>query len=222
MKPTLALVPACSPTQVLPSAPAAQVSESDIRKFMPLVHMGVARMLRRLPRTVRREDLLAAGTYGLFDALRKNGSGGGPKFEWYARMRIRGAIVDQLRSQDWLSRRARRVKIRAVDGPATFCGVVPLDDMSDAQRDEACVGTASSPLQAVEARAERGALSKAIELLGHRERVIVTLYYCQGVQLKTIAAQLGVSEARVSQLRARAVLRLRALLPQYDLTKNAA
>jgi RNA polymerase sigma factor for flagellar operon FliA len=198
------------------------VTESDIREFMPLVHIGVARMLRRLPRSIGREDLLAAGTYGLFDALRKNGSDRGPKFEWYARMRIRGAIVDELRSQDWLSRRARRVKAQSLDGPATFCGVVSLDDLSEGLRDEVCAGTALSPLQAAEAASKRRALSEAIGQLGPRERAIVTLHYFEDVQFSTIAAQLGVSDPRVSQLHAHAMVRLRVLLAQHKRTRNAA
>jgi RNA polymerase sigma factor for flagellar operon FliA len=81
-------------------------TREDITEYMPLVHQVVARLLRRLPPNVQREDLIAAGSYGLVDALRKSPDRG-PAFEWYARIRIRGAAVDELRSQDWLTRRAR-------------------------------------------------------------------------------------------------------------------
>ena len=76
---------------------------------MPLVHHVVGTMLPRLPPNVLRDDLIAAGTFGSStrSAARRR-SERGAEFEWYARVRIRGAIIDELRSHDWLSRRARR------------------------------------------------------------------------------------------------------------------
>ena len=71
-------------------------SAEEITRHMPLVRQVVARFLRRLPSSVLRDDLMAAGVYGLVDALRKNGGDLGPAFEGYARIRIRGAILDEL------------------------------------------------------------------------------------------------------------------------------
>src|ERR1700760_2403351 len=86
-----------------------EVQGSEVSEFMPLVHHVVATMLPRLPPNVLRDDLVAAGTFGLLDALRRQSAGErGVEFTWYARVRIRGAILDELRTQDWLSRRARR------------------------------------------------------------------------------------------------------------------
>src|SRR5438094_3887943 len=81
----------------------AAVTNQDLLPYMPLVHEEVGRMLRRLPPSVQKDDLIAAGTCGLMDALRKNAvSERGPQFEWYARIRIRGAVLDELRNEDWL------------------------------------------------------------------------------------------------------------------------
>jgi RNA polymerase sigma factor for flagellar operon FliA len=196
-----------------PGAPLAVVTASDIQEFMPLVRQIVARFLRKLPPNVLRDDLIAAGTYGLVDSLRKNGQDRGPTFEWYARIRIRGAILDELRAEDWLTRRARsRIATDLGDGQAPLAGVVAMDDLSDAHRNGLFDETTPSPLEAAVENDERQALAKAVAQLVDRERLIVTLHYFQGVQLKAIAAQLGVSEPRVSQLHSRAIAKLRASL----------
>src|SRR5262245_16717640 len=83
-------------------APTAEV----IAEWMPLVHHVTGQFLKKLPPNVLRDDLVAAGTFGLIDALRKAGARK-MAFDWYVRIRIRGAILDELRAQDWLSRRAR-------------------------------------------------------------------------------------------------------------------
>src|SRR5580704_11429681 len=74
----------------------------ELAEWMPVVRQVVARFIRRVPRCIQRDDLLAAGTFGLLDALRRReGAARGPAFEWYVRVRIRGSIVDELRTQDW-------------------------------------------------------------------------------------------------------------------------
>jgi RNA polymerase sigma factor for flagellar operon FliA len=179
--------------------------------FMPLVRQIVARFLRRLPPNVLRDDLISAGTYGLIDALRK--SDRGPTFEWYARVRIRGAILDELRAQDWLTRRARsRLSAQVEDGRAPLSGIVGMDDLSETSRNGLRDDSTPSPLEAAEESADRAALALAMGRLLQRERLILTLHYFQGVQLKAIAAQLGVSEPRVSQLHSRAMAKLRVML----------
>jgi RNA polymerase sigma factor for flagellar operon FliA len=188
----------------------------DIQRYMPLVHQAVARFLRKLPPNVLRDDLVAAGTYGLIDSLRKNGGDEGVTFEWYARIRIRGAIVDELRTQDWLTRRARnQVTAAAVSeesGGVRAC-VVGFDDLpgrlaSGGFADE----DAQSPLDAVAERMDHVALANAVARLPERERYIIAAHYFEGVQFKAIAQTLGVSEPRISQLHARAVQRLREAL----------
>src|SRR5262249_29295379 len=91
-----------TPTQT-ECAPTAQT----IAAHLPLVRRVVTQLARRLPANVHRDDLFSAGVFGLVDSLRRNGGDHGATFEWYARMRIRGAVFDELRAQDWLSRRTR-------------------------------------------------------------------------------------------------------------------
>ncbi|GAC1582173.1 MAG: RNA polymerase sigma factor FliA [Polyangiales bacterium] len=181
---------------------------------MPLVRQIVARFLRRLPANVMRDDLIAAGSAGLLDALRKNGGDHGPTFEAYARTRIRGAVLDELRAQDWLPRRARW----AADGkvpahPDAPISVVGLDDLPPSEHVLRMVDTRNEDVSTtLEKVQENRRVSNAIDKLPERERTIVRMHYFQGTRFKDISDLLGVSEPRVSQLHTRAMGQLRKLL----------
>ncbi|HEY8088078.1 MAG TPA: sigma-70 family RNA polymerase sigma factor [Polyangiaceae bacterium] len=192
--------------------PRAAVTSADIAEYMDLVHQVVARILRRVPRNVLRDDLVAAGTYGLMDALRKTQGTRDGRFEAYARIRIRGAVIDELRNEDWLARSARadaNEQAKATEGaaPGTLVG---LDDLAPGQLPVARPST--SPLDSAVRTSEQAALARAVADLPEREARILDLHYFQGMQLKDIAALLHVSEARVSQLHSRAVSMLRTAL----------
>jgi RNA polymerase sigma factor FliA len=205
-----------------PHPTSASPAGEELATFMPLVHKEVARMLRRVPPSVLRDDLVAAGSFGLFDALRKS-PGRGPQFEWYARVRIRGALVDELRSQDWLSRRARAKTTAArADGTAGGTKVISLDDLPDAQSEALADETAPSVLQLVEQRMDRARLDRAIAFLPAREADIVTSHYFRDAAFKTIAGRLGVSEPRISQLHARAIGMLKTQLTAERHAESAA
>jgi len=190
----------------------AGVDAGDVADYMPLVHQVVGALLPRLPPNVLRDDLIAAGTFGLLDALRRQPkSERGAEFVWYARVRVRGAIFDELRTQDWLSRRARRrFASEERQSGAAVMGIEDLPEERRAIADE----HAMTPESLVAARSEATVLAKAVERLPVRERNIITAHYFDGVQLRTIARDLGVSEPRVSQLHARAVARLREYLAE--------
>ncbi len=189
-------------------------TREDVTAYMPLVHQVVGRLLRRLPPNVQREDLVAAGSYGLIDALRKSPERG-PAFEWYARIRIRGAAVDELRSQDWLTRRARtRVAKAQADGHGRGSAVVGFDDLPEAQAHSFADESTPTPDAQIERRMERVALERAVALLPEREASIVSWHYFEDVPFKVIAVRLGVSEPRVSQLHSRAMGMLRERLAE--------
>ena len=178
---------------------------------MPIVHRTAALLMRRLPPHVQRDDLVAAGTYGLMDSLRKCATSDGAAFECYVRIRIRGAMVDELRAQDFLSRRARSAlhKRGAGDDEAQ---VVALDDLAAGDVLALADRDSLTPIEYVEANAERQILASAVGKLPPRERTVVQMHYFSGVQFKKIGALLGVSEPRVSQLHSRALQRLRDML----------
>jgi len=111
-----------------------------LEEFRPLVNKIAGGFQRRLPRHVLREDLVAAGMAGLWDAIRKHGESADEGFEWYVRVRIRGAILDELRCQDWLSRRARAAA--EASGQSIPPHVVHLDDMCEPEQAR-CLGSTS-------------------------------------------------------------------------------
>lgn len=195
-------IEALDPSPRLPSS----VSSSELQQHLHLVRAAVARFIRRLPPNVLREDLVAAGTIGLMDAIMKYTGEPGLQFEWYARVRIRGAILDELRRQDWLSRRTRSRQPRP-GRESVAPRVVAVDDLHDqAHVAELC------DEDLAERHAERVALSDAVRQLPARERSIVELHYLRGVQFKEIAELFSVSVPRISQLHARAIEMLRGLL----------
>ncbi len=116
-RPAAAPRPRLSRVRALPTpapAPATDTREELLRRFAPLVRHVVERVAATLPRTVDHEDLYSAGVLGLLDAHAKFDARKGVKFETYAVWRIKGAVLDQLRALDWVSRSMRR-KARALD-----------------------------------------------------------------------------------------------------------
>ncbi len=88
-------------------------NDEAVRKYAPMVYSVVRQVAERMPSTVDREYLFSAGMVGLLDALAKYDNKRGTSFEGYARIRIRGAVLDELRSLDHLTRSMRR-KSRSV------------------------------------------------------------------------------------------------------------
>jgi RNA polymerase sigma factor for flagellar operon FliA len=115
--PTARLSAAAGATlRLLPlSEPVTYSKEDLLRRFAPLVRHVVERVAATLPRNVDHEDLYSAGVLGLLDAHAKFDRRKGVKFETYAVWRIKGAVLDQLRALDWVSRSMRR-KARTLDG----------------------------------------------------------------------------------------------------------
>jgi RNA polymerase sigma factor FliA len=215
---------------------ATTPSDQAMNEHMPLVHRIVAHFMRRLPRSVQRDDLVAAGMLGLFYALRSSAHTCPEMFAAYARIRIRGSIVDELRRHDWSPRRRK-------DASATATATATTQSASATRSNVTSIAPASLPAQAVERprvavvgfddlpscgaslaedcasplddvleRRAHEALHAAVEQLPAREREIVSMRYFQGMPSKAIAQAMGLSEARISQLHARATTRLREIL----------
>jgi RNA polymerase sigma factor for flagellar operon FliA len=198
-------------------------TSEEVTRHMPLVRQVVARFLRRLPANVLRDDLVAAGVYGLIDSLRKNGGDHGPTFESYARIRIRGAILDELRTQDWLPRRARWAALgKRPSSDETPVAVIGLEDLGPGERTGSFTDDeARNPAEMLEDAQANRRLSDAVDRLPDRERVIVRMHYFQGARFKDIGEVLGVSEPRVSQLHTRAMGQLRKLLAAEEASQAA-
>lgn len=210
--------------------PPPALANSDFVAHMHLVLSIVADFMRRVPRSVQREDLVAAGSMGLLHALRSKKHTCPEMLAAYARIRIRGAIIDELRRHDWSPRRRRTPAVPSptiVHGRTTINGaalpneeksekigvvVIGFDDLPPAQslREEG-----PSPLEQVEVQRSSHEVRNAVAKLPPRERAIVTMRYFEEVPSKAIASKMGLSEARVSQLLARATSQLRALLTEH-------
>ncbi|MGH7741381.1 MAG: FliA/WhiG family RNA polymerase sigma factor [Candidatus Eiseniibacteriota bacterium] len=104
-----------APLQPAPATPVTYSKDELLKRFAPLVRHVVERVAASLPRNVDHEDLYSAGVLGLLDAHLKFDTRKNVKFETYAVWRIRGAVLDQLRALDWVSRSMRR-KARNLDG----------------------------------------------------------------------------------------------------------
>lgn len=87
---------------------AAEVREKIIIEYAPLVKMVAGRLSMYLGYNVEYDDLVGYGIFGLIDAIDKFDYGKGIKFETYASLRIRGAILDQIRKMDWIPRSLRQ------------------------------------------------------------------------------------------------------------------
>ena len=179
-------------------------SASELRSFMRLVTDIVGAMLGRLPPNVLRDDLIAAGTCGLLKALSRDVERG-PGFETYARIRIYGSIMDELRTQDWLTRSARRS-----EGTSERRFFVPIEELPD-QGTEIPAPLHDMDL-AIDHRQRLAEILDALEILPEREQQLMRMVYLEGMLLKEVAKALNLSVARVSQLHARAMTALRACL----------
>lgn len=203
----------------------------------------------RLPSSVDVDDLVQAGLIGLMDAARNYDPAQGASFETFASIRIRGAMLDEIRRNDWMPRSVHRGMRQAAAAthrieqskgrPATAAEVASMLDMplSDYQRllenaargqifslDEqienvgeprlaANADPAEKPLEQEEFRRE---LAEAIAALPEREKLLMSLYYEQELNMREIAAVFGVTESRVCQLHGQAVVRLRARLAHWQ------
>ncbi|MDP2448754.1 MAG: RNA polymerase sigma factor FliA [Polaromonas sp.] len=234
-----------------------------LMQYAPLVRRLALQLIAKLPASVELDDLIQVGMMGLLDAGNRYKDDQGAKFETYASQRIRGAMLDELRANDWVSRGLRqssRSVARAVQAqeqklgrPATEgeiaqelelsldayqhllqeiqgCQLVYYDDFDQGDQensflDRQALGVqslADEPLTQLLRGDFRRQLIEAIELMPERERLLLSLYYDEELNLREIGAVLEVTQSRVCQLHSQAISRLRASLgDSLDSLKNA-
>lgn len=184
-------------------------------------HRALARRIAlgfksKLPRNVLVEDLQQAALLGLWDGLQKSaGRDYAPEqLEWYLRVRIRGAIIDELRAQDWLQRRLRKQERTGVSDVRLLHG-------ADTTTHESWEETLAAPELDIDSRIDADRLvSRAVRALEASPRDQRDLWVVRG-QLrgwtqKNIARQMGVSEPRIAQLHVRAIQKVRAALTEQE------
>jgi RNA polymerase sigma factor for flagellar operon FliA len=205
-----------------------------ILTYAPLVKYVAGRLGSGLPAHVEEGDLVSYGLLGLIGAIERFDPTRDIKFETYAIARIKGSIIDELRSMDWVPRsvraRARDIAEKlGITEPEFQGALLEISRSSIAALDElwaspgssgdavALIDTIEDPAalepQSAMAHTElREALGDAISRLPEREKLVVTLYYYEELTLREIGEVLGVTESRVSQLHTKAILRLKARL----------
>ena len=226
--------------------------ERLILHYSPLVKFVAGRVGVGLPPNIEQADLISYGIFGLIDAIQKFDLERAIKFETYAISRIKGAIIDELRSIDWIPRsvrsKARDVEkayaglearlhrsptepevaaelgirledLHAIFSQVSYVNVVALDELLNVngeRGDKVSLGDTledtrvEDPVQAFESEETKVLLAQAINTLPEREKIVVTLYYYEGLTLAEIGQVLGVTESRICQMHTTAVLQLRS------------
>jgi RNA polymerase sigma factor FliA len=221
-------------------APEAKPSRDEmIQRGLPIVRRLAFRLARRLPPNVDVGDLIGAGTEGLLKAMEAYDASHAARFETYAESRVRGAILDELRGQDALTRHGRRQfgeVTRAIRKLESRLGRVPeeqevagelgidlaayhklTEHLSRAPAlanlgaiDPDDVAGDESTGREIETRELKTQLVAAVKRLPERTQTVLALYYQEECTLAEIGEILGVTESRVCQILGDATARLRA------------
>lgn len=227
--------------------------EQLIVQYIHLVKYVAGRLAMGLPSYVDADDLYSYGIFGLINAVERFDHTRGIKFETYAITRIKGSILDGLRSMDWvpasLRQRAKELEeaywrvenrlgraatdeevaaelgmeveqFQKVVHDLSRTQLLSLDEMWSSSDDDGeftlkdLIGDdkADDPFASAAVSETRRILAEAIDHLPEKEKLVVTLYYYEGLTAKEISEIMGLSVSRISQLHSKALLRLRARL----------
>ncbi len=236
--------------------PGSEREAELVEHYIPLVRAIVNRLAASLPSHVDVDNLRSVGMIGLLNALRNYDPEGGSSFESYARVRIRGSLLDELRKIDWVPRsvHSKNRRVQAIvqeleqelgrvpknqeiasrlgisEGeyeslqeeikPATFvCLDAPMssdNDDSPSHYESLADDTQVSPFD----ETHRG---EVIHLIGERlkqlpdmQRKVLMLYYYEDLRLREIADIFGLTESRICQIHAQAILSIKTYLERKD------
>lgn len=220
-----------------------------IVQYIYLVRYAVGRVKVSLPATISIEDIAGYGVEGLINAVERFSPQKNTRFETYALIRIRGAIIDKIRAQDFLPRSVRK-KIKEIKQASEILkqelGRTPTSseianylDMDPEKVNQIISeditvtsiyekrgtsddsmeiidtiedSTKLNPQERMEEQNIKTDLQKALQRLPERERVLMVLYYQENMTMKEIGETLGMSESRVCQLHAQAIMKLKNIL----------
>lgn len=225
-------------------------AEACVMQYTPLVKRIAFHLAARLPSHVLADDMIQAGMEGLLEAHSHFDETKGASFETYASIRIRGAMLDELRRGDWAPRSVHRAArdiaevVRrlehqlgreARDAEVAKALDMNLEEYHHLLMDAACVKVSAyqdgglteenmrnglfsrlgAPHEVISSVGFRRALADQIADLPERERLVISMYYQDELNLKEIGSVLGVSESRVCQIHSSAVIRLRARMTDW-------
>lgn len=230
--------------------------EARIHASMRLVRIIAYQVVAGLPCHIDVNDLISAGTIGLLEAVDRFDESRGVQFSTYASSRIRGAIMDELRSMDWMTRSMRdkstsiekayaaverkagrpaeieevagylnvsNEELYAMMSDVCVVGVLSIEDMGVSGRDEAvdmleCIKDeeAKDPMVMARLSEIKRSIKEAVDALPEKEKLVVSLYYFDELNMKEIGGILGLTESRVCQIHSQLMGRLKVRLARYS------
>lgn len=224
-----------------PSNPTTRtMTRAEVEAWLPLVWKVARQVARRLPASVDVTDLVGAGTIGLMDATTRFDAAVCDRFGAYAEIRIRGAILDQLREMDFMPRAARNKRKRldstqhtlstklgraadvgevaealgiTVEGVEKMRKDVHSAELArdvDVHNGDIATDGKPSAQSTLEDKEIKARLAAAIGALPERHQQVLSLYYVEDLKLKEIGGLLDVTESRVCQILKDTVARLKA------------
>jgi RNA polymerase sigma factor for flagellar operon FliA len=230
------------------------LKERIVLEHTPLIRYIVNRIAVRLPSHIDLDDLHNTGVIGLMDAIEKYDPEKNCKFKTYAEFRIKGAILDQLRSLDWVPRSVRQKsrkleraygeveqrlgrqateeevadslglqidKFHDLLNQVRGISLVNLEEIRGTNSDGDRAGTfadiiedvtSENPFASLKTVETKHVIGDTIGALPEKERLVVSLYYYEDLNMKEIGNILGITESRVCQIHTKAVMRLRQKL----------
>ena len=225
--------------------------ERIIEEFLPIIKHLAFKVSRGFDDDGITEDLISSGVLGLLEAMEKFEPARGIKLNTFAYLRIRGAMIDELRKRDWFPRSARtkakkleevirrlearlgrypreeevaeELKVDLDDylimlkdfGSLSILSIEDISEMSGMERDgiiKYVMEDGASPEKCAELREMEALLGREIDRLPEKQRLVLSLYYHEDMNMKEIAEVLGITEARISQIHSQAILSLRSSL----------
>lgn len=232
------------------------IRDTLIVQYIYLIRYVVGRVKVTLPSTISIEDIAGYGVEGLINAIERYSPQKNTRFETYALIRIRGAILDRIRAQDFLPRSVRK-KIKDIKNAqehlkqelgrmptttevASYLDMDPdkvlqllsedttmtslYDKKGNTDDSVEIIDTIQdtnklNPQEQAEEQNVKQELEKALKRLPERERIIMVLYYQENMTLKEIGATINMSESRVCQLHAQAIMKLKNILSENRTTR---
>lgn len=229
---------------------AAGDPDALVRTHAPLVRRIAHQIASRLPPSIEIDDLVQEGMVGLLDAIRRwQPQPGEAPFVVYARMRVRGAMVDWLRRHDLMPRH-QRDRLRELAEATTALGHQLGRAPDDAEIAEALgmdlaqyhavldsavsigvvdelppeaepeAGSESDPLEQAALRQIADRLQPLLQVLPPKEQQVLALHYTEHLSYREIAYVMGLTAGRISQLHSQAMLRLRGALGDKGTTRE--
>jgi len=232
----------------------SDVENALVEKYLFLVSSLAARLAMTLPEHADQDDLYSSGLVGLLQALRNYDPACGASFETYARTRIRGAMLDELRRMDWVPRtvheKARKIqnvmaqleqqlgqtpteaqmaaalKLSPAEygrllneiRPATFVSLDTISSEDEAGDLYEVVANAAdeTPSDQTSQMELKRVILRRLKELPEMQRKVLALYYGEDMHLREIAEAVGLTESRICQIHAQAILSIRAYIQRLE------